>query len=421
MKAKLIVHAAQIATPVGHSARSGRDMDRIALIPDGAVYLEDGVIEKVGATEEVLAGLDGREKSAEVISAEGKCVVPGFVDSHTHFIFAGYRPEEFVDRLAGTPYLSILKRGGGIQSTVKSTRRASFRELYEAGYRRMDGFLRQGVTTLEGKSGYGLDLETELRQLEVMKELQKNHPATLVSTYLGGHAVPPEFAGRAGDYIDEMLRSVLPAVRERNLARFCDVFCEKGVFSVAQSERLLSGARRMGFRLKIHADEISPLGGAELAGRLGAVSADHLLMASKDGIRAIARSGTVATLLPCTAFCLNEPYADAVGMIGGNCAVALASDYNPGSCFTDSVPLILALAVIHMHMSTAEALTALTLNGAAALGLAGRIGSIEPGKEADLLFLRYPDYRFLVYHTGVNIVESVMKKGDFVWRQEKKS
>lgn len=395
-------------------------MDQISLTSDGAVYIEDGVIRETGSTADVLARLNGREKDAELISAEGKCIVPGFVDSHTHFIFAGYRPEEFVNRLAGTSYLSILKQGGGIQSTVKSTRRASFRELYDDGFSRMNSFLSQGVTTLEGKSGYGLDLETELRQLEVMKKLKENHSCSLVSTYLGGHAIPPEYAGHADDYVSEMLQNVLPVIKGKGLAQFCDVFCEKDVFSIQQSERLLKGASALGFRLKIHADEVNDLGGAGLAARVGAISADHLLMASKSGIRALAARGTVATLLPCTAFCLNEPYADARTMINENCAVALASDYNPGSCFTNSIPLIIALAVIHMHMSIAEALTALTLNGAAALDCADRTGSVEPGKTADLLFLQFPDYRFLVYNTGINIVESVMKKGDFVWQRGEK-
>lgn len=420
VEAKLIVHASQIATPTGFQARKGTEMDKVSFIQDGAVYIENGVIIAVGKTEDVLRQIGDKAKNATVIHAEGKCVVPGFVDSHTHFIFGGYRSEEFVKRLHGASYLSILKEGGGIQSTVKSTREASFESLYKDGLERMDDMMQQGVTTLEGKSGYGLDLETEVKQLRVIKKLQETHVCTLKSTYLGGHAVPPEYAERSDAYVDYMVHEVLPVIKQEGLAEFCDVFCEDDVFSIPQSKKLLTGAQQYGFKAKIHADEIVSLGGAELAAEIDAVSADHLLMASDNGIRLLAEKNVTATLLPCTAFCLNKPYANARKMMDAGCAVALASDYNPGSCFTNSIPLIIALAVIHMHMTMAETLTALTLNGAAALDCADCTGSIEPGKQADLLILKYPDYRFLVYHTGKNIVESVMKKGELVWPQMKR-
>lgn len=257
-------------------------------------------------------------------------------------------------------------------------------------------------------------METELRQLEVMEHLNQTHPVEVVSTYLGAHAVPEEYKGRGEEYVDFMIREVLPRVKEQGTARFCDVFCEQNVFSVEQSRRLLLAARELGLSLKLHADEMVCLGGAALAAELGAVSADHLLHTDQRGIDALAQSKTVATLLPATAFCLREPYAPARRMIDAGCAVAVASDYNPGSCYTNSVPLLFALCCLYMQMTVDEAITALTLNGAAALGLAERVGSIEPGKQADLVVLDCPSRHYLPYHTGVNMVERVIKKGKIV-------
>jgi imidazolonepropionase len=414
MEKTLIIHASQIVTPIGFEMKKGKAMHEICLIEDGAIYIEDGIIKEVGSTEKLLSkGLLTSE--CKVIDAEGKCVLPGFVDSHTHFIFGGYRQEEFVKRLQGTPYLDILKAGGGIQSTVKSTREADFESLFSAGLKRLDAMLAQGVTTVEGKSGYGLGLETELRQLKVIKACGDNHPMDVAATYLGAHAVPKEYAGKGDDYVAYMIREVLPEVKKQELAEFCDIFCEEGVFDVTQSKKLLEAAKQLGLKIKIHADEIVQLGGGELAAELGASSADHLLMVSDKGIASLAENNVVATLLPATAFCLAKPYAKARQMIDAGCAVALASDLNPGSCFTNSIPLLFALAAIHMKMTPEEALTAMTLNGAAALGREKSIGSIEVGKQADLIILGYPDYRFLVYHTGVNVVERVIKKGRLVY------
>lgn len=412
MNGKLIVNASQIVTNRGRAFAKGPSMADVTVIENGCIVVEDDRIKAVWTQEQCRDRL--RDMSGyEVVNAAGKCVLPGFVDSHTHFIFGGYRPAEFIRRLKGETYLGILREGGGIRSTVRATRSASNEELFTRGKKRLDSMLLQGVTTVEGKSGYGLDLETELTMLNVMNALNCSHPVDIVTTYLGAHAVPEEQKS-AGAYVDYIIGTVLPGVREAGLAEFCDVFCEDGVFSLSQSKKLLRAAKKMGFKLKIHADEMVPLGATELAVKLGATSADHLLAASEEGIEALARGGTVATLLPCTAFCLKKPYAKARRMIDGGCAVALASDFNPGSCFTDSIPLLLALAVIHMDMSVEEAITAITLNGAAALGRADQIGTIEPGKKADLVFLKYPDYRFLVYHTGMNIVENVMKSGEFV-------
>ncbi|CAM3224168.1 imidazolonepropionase [Sporolactobacillus spathodeae] len=408
----MLVHAAEIATPTGKEAVSGSAMNQLQVIHDGAVVIEAGIIQAVGPTETILKNYDSSQYS--VIDATNQSIVPGFVDSHTHFVFGGYRPDEFLMRLSGKSYMEIMEAGGGIENTVQATRSSSFDELYQSGFERLDEMLAFGVTTVEGKSGYGLDHDNEIKQLGVMQKLNASHPVDVVSTFLGAHAVPREFAGRNSDYIDFLISDVLPEVASQKLADYCDAFCEKGVISIDDSRRLLAKAKALGMRLKLHADEIEQLGGAELAAELGAASADHLLEASDTGIGRLAEADVVATLLPATAFCLNKPYAPARKMIDQGCAVALASDLNPGSCFTGSVPLIFSLACIYMKMSVAEALTAFTLNGAAALNRADRIGSIEVGKEADLLLLKYPSYSYLVYKTAVNCVDRVIKKGKVI-------
>ena len=346
-------------------------------------------------------------------NARGKCLLPGFVDSHTHFVFGGERAEEFSWRLKGESYMSIMERGGGIVSTVKATRECSFIQLRS----KAEVFLRQmsnmGVTTVEGKSGYGLDKETELLQLKVMRSLNNDEHkrVDIVSTFLGAHAVPEEYKGCTDEYLDFIISDVLPCVAKNELAEFCDVFCEQGVFSVEQSRRLLQAAKEYGLGLKLHADEIVPLGGAELAAELSAVSADHLLHASDAGIRAMRDAGTVATLLPLTAFALKEPYARGREMIDSGCAVALATDLNPGSCFSGSIPLTFALACIYMHLTIEETITALTLNGAAALNRADSIGSIEVGKKGDFVVLNSDNYHFLPYYVGMNCVNTTIKEG----------
>jgi imidazolonepropionase len=408
----IIRNAAQLVTCSGFAARRGAGMADLKVIEDGALVIEKGLIKAVGPSAEILSGLNLQDYT--VLDASGKAVLPGFVDSHTHFLFAGYRPEEYSWRLGGMPYMEIMQKGGGIVNTMAATRQASRRELLALGRRRLDAMLAMGVTTVEGKSGYGLEQETEIKQLEVMADLNAGHPMDIVPTFLGAHAVPPEYKGRADDYLDDLIRNVLPVVAQRRLAQCCDVFCEKGVFSVAQSRRLLLAAREHGLQLKLHADEIASLGGAELSAELKALSADHLLQASDAGLEAMARAGVIATLLPGTAFSLREPYARARWMIAHGCAVALATDFNPGSCFTFSIPLIFALAVLHMGMTPEEAVTALTINGAAALGRADRIGSLDPGKAGDAVILAYPSYLFIPYHLGINIVQTVIKAGEVV-------
>jgi imidazolonepropionase len=409
----VIEHASQLVTCSGFEAKQGKDMNALHVIQDGAVIIEGGIIKDVGNTGAVLAGFD--RTGFTTIDARHKAVLPGFVDSHTHFVFGGYRAEEFSWRLRGDSYMEILSRGGGILSTVEATRNATHEQLFESGKKRLDSMLSFGVTTVEGKSGYGLDRQTEIKQLQVMADLDDHHPMDIAKTFLGAHALPPAYKGRESAFVDYLIEKVMPEVRDRKLAEFCDVFCEKNVFSISESRRLLQKAKEMGFKLKIHADEIVRLGGAELAAELGAVSADHLLRASDDGIRRIAERKVVATLLPGTAFSLKEAYARARYMIDHHCAVALATDLNPGSCFTESIPLIFALATLYMDMTPEEAITSLTINGAAALDRADTMGSIDVGKQGDLVILEFPSYDYIPYHLGVSTVEKVVKKGQVVF------
>ena len=405
----LIRNASQVVTCSGFEAKKGKAMSDVGVIEDGAVAVSNGIITHVGPTEEVLRQVNVEDYLE--VNANGRTLLPGFVDSHTHFVFGGYREEEFSWRMKGDSYMSIMERGGGIVNTMNATRSTSYDDLFGDAYDRLDTMMDMGVTTVEGKSGYGLDLATELIQLRVMKELNDDHPLDVVSTFLGAHAVPPEFAGRTDAYVDYIIEEVLPHIRSERSVTFCDVFCEQGVFSVEQSERLLKAARSQRLKLKLHADEIVPLGGAGLAAELSAVSADHLLHASDADIRAMADKGVVATLLPLTAFALKEPYARGREMIDAGCAVALATDLNPGSCFSGSIPLTFALACIYMKMSIEEAITALTLNGAAALNRADSIGSIEVGKKGDFVVLNTDNYHFLPYYVGMNCVNTTIKGG----------
>ncbi len=411
MTENLIIFNARVVTPIGFSARCGKEMGELCIIDNATIEVTDGIISYVGPSRG--ESRDGYYQRYWHYNARGKCLLPGFVDSHTHFVFGGERAEEFSWRLKGESYMSIMERGGGIVSTVKATRECNFIQLRS----KAESFLKQmsamGVTTVEGKSGYGLDKDTELLQLKVMRSLNNDEHkrVDIVSTFLGAHAVPEEYRGRTDEYIDFIIRDVLPCVAKGELAEFCDVFCEQGVFSVEQSRRLLQAAKKYGLGLKLHADEIVPLGGAELAAELSAVSADHLLHASDEGIRAMRDAGTVATLLPLTAFALKENYARGREMIDAGCAVALATDLNPGSCFSGSIPLTFALACIYMQLTIEEAITALTLNGAAALNRADSIGSIEVGKKGDFVVLNTDNYHFLPYYVGMNCVNTTIKEG----------
>lgn len=413
----LIKNAKEIVTCSGFKAKQGRDMSDLHIIEDGAVVIEEGRIKAVGKNDEILKSFD--EKNYEVIDAAGKAVLPGFVDSHTHLVFGGYRAEEFSWRLRGDSYMDIMQRGGGIVNSVKATREASTEELLEVGVSRLDSMLSFGVTTVECKSGYGLDLETEIKQLKVMKELDSGHPLDIISTFMGAHATPVEYKGRTDDYVDYIINEMMPLVARESLAEFSDVFCEKNVFSIEQTRRIQNRAKELGFKIKLHADEIVQFGGGELAAELGATSADHLLQVSDRGIEDMSKAGVVATLLPCTAFSLKESFARGRKMIDMGCAVALATDFNPGSCFCESIPLVFALAALQMNIGIEEAVTALTINGAAAIDRAHEIGSIDPGKKGDMLILEFPSYKFIPYHIGVSTVEKVIKNGRLAFDKKK--
>lgn len=412
MRKNIIIEHATMVTPLGREARRGAAMGELSVTPDATVIVTDGIIEYAGPTEGRPATRP--DEHYTLLDAHGNVLLPGFVDSHTHLIFGGFRPDEFGWRLRGESYMSIMERGGGIQSTVNATREASEDELVEKAQWFIDRMSEMGVTTVEAKSGYGLDSDTELKMLDAIERLacKTGQRAEVVATFLGAHAVPREYAGRTGEYVDLIINEMLP--RFKGKAKCCDVFCEKNVFELEDSRRLLEAAAAMGYSLKLHADEIVTLGGGELSASLGALSADHLLHVSDEGVKAMAEAGVVATLLPLTAFALKEPYAPARKFIEAGAAVALATDLNPGSCFSGSIPLTIALACIYMKMTVEETITALTLNGAAALGMADRIGSIEPGKRGDFVMLGCDNYNVLPYYVGMNCVKTTIFDGRIV-------
>lgn len=415
----LIRHIGQLVTPEGYKALRGAAMGQLKIINNAAIYIRDGIIQQVGNDAELAAMLAHRLDEIEIISAHHKCVMPGIVDPHTHFLFAGAREKEFTNRLKGKPYLEILAEGGGICATMRATREAGEPELYAKAKALLVKMLRMGITTIEGKSGYGLDKENELKMLRVLKKLQQREPVNLVTTFLGAHAIPPEYQDNSDGYVEYIINEMLPVIAEEGLAEFTDVFCEKGVFSNEQTRKILSAAKQAGMKVKMHADEMHSSGGAGLAVDMDCFSADHLLAISEADVEKIAASDTVAVLLPATAFCMRKNFAPARKMIDKGAIVALASDYNPGSCYTYSVPLIIALAVISMNMSLEEVITAMTLNAAAAIDRAAAVGSIQPGKKADLLILDTLDYRNLVYETGINLVGQVIKDGKCVMQVDR--
>lgn len=401
----LIIENARVVTPLGRSALKGEAMGHLKEIPDATIVIENGRIKYVGDKEG-----SPKLEEADVFDAKGNVALPGFVDSHTHLIFGGFRPDEFEWRLKGDSYMSIMERGGGIQSTVNATKTTSEEDLLKKAEWFLHRMSEMGVTTVEAKSGYGLDFDTERKMLKVIRQLKEKSDnfIDIIPTFLGAHAVPPEYKGNTAGYVDALIE-MMPEFRD--LAKFCDVFCEKNVFEIEESRRLLKAARDKGYKLKLHADEIVTLGGGELSAELKAVSADHLLHVSDEGIKRMAEAGVVATLLPLTAFALKEPFAPARKFIEAGCAVALATDLNPGSCFSGSIPLTIALACIYMNMSVEETITALTLNGAAALDMADEVGSIEVGKRGDIIILGSDNYRVLPYYVGMNCVLTTIFAG----------
>ncbi|MFC0189735.1 imidazolonepropionase [Fictibacillus aquaticus] len=403
----ILIHSCQVIAP--QSSRGplkGEEMAELHVIENGAVGIKDGKIAFVGTAEEA-AGLQAAEK----IDASGKLLSPGLVDPHTHLVFGGSREHEMALKQQGVPYLDILAQGGGIHSTVRSTKQASHEDLYEKGFFHLNRCLSYGVTTMEVKSGYGLDRETELKQLETAVKLNENHPIDIVSTFLGAHAIPEEYRGRPEAFLEEML-TLLPEIKQRNLAEFVDIFCETGVFTVEQSKRYLEKAKAYGFGVKIHADEIDPLGGTEMACEIGAVSADHLVGASEEGVRMLGETDTIAVLLPGTTFYLNkDSFAPARSIIESGGAVALSTDFNPGSSPTENIQFIMTLAALKLKLKPEEIWNAVTVNAAHAIGRGETAGSLEIGRDADLVLWDAPNYHYIPYHYGVNHVNTVWKKG----------
>lgn len=408
-----IKHIGQLATVAhdGTGAKKGKEMADLKIIEDGAILFGSGVILAVGTTEQLKEEYAADIQEAMVVNAHGRLVTPGLVDPHTHVAYGGSREKEFEMRLQGKSYMDIMNAGGGIHATMRMTREASEDELFDQTIKRLDSFLKHGVTTVEGKSGYGMDLETELKQLRVMKKLQQSHAIDLVPTFMGAHAVPTEYKGREDEFVDIIIQEMLPVIAEEGLAEFNDVFCEKDVYTPEQSERILEAGKKLGLTPKIHADEIVSYGGAELAAKVGAISAEHLLKASDEGIKAMAEAGVIACLLPATALYLREDAAQGRKMIDEGVAVAISTDCNPGSSPTVSMPLVMNLACISMRLTPAEALTAATYNAACAINRQDTVGSLEKGKKADIVMWDVKSYQELQYLFGVNHVQSVWKNG----------
>lgn len=421
MRPLFVRRARQLVTLAGSSAAPlvKEKMSDLAIMENGSVWIEQGTIAAVGPDDELARQFADRLAEAEVIDAKGKTVTPGLVDPHTHLVYAGSREHEWTMRLGGATYMEIMNAGGGIHATTNATRQASEEALYDESKQRLDQFLLHGVTTVEAKSGYGLSLEHELKQLETAKRLDDTHPVDVVSTFLGAHAVPPEWKHTPDEYVRLIIDEMIPEVSRRGLAEFNDVFCERGVFTPNEARRILEAGKAYGLTPKIHADEIEPYGGAELAAEVGAISADHLLRASDEGIRRMAERGVIGVLLPGTAFFLMTQAADARRLIDAGVPVALATDCNPGSSPTVSLPLVMSLACLHMGMTPAEAIAAATINAAHAIGRAHLVGSLEPGKKADLVIFQVPNYVQVMYYYGINHIETVIKNGKVVVKEGK--
>jgi imidazolonepropionase len=413
MEADLVIrNAREVVTTTGASSAplSGQQMRGVTVIPNGFVAAHNGKIIAVGAEAE-LKGKIQLSAGARVIDAEQRVVIPGLVDPHTHLLFAGAREDEFLMRVAGESYMAIARAGGGIGRTVTETRKAGAQELMARGLKNLAMVMRQGTTTIEIKSGYGLSTATELEMLRVTRDLERQSPATIVSTFLGAHALAPEYKGRPDDFVEMVATEMLPAVKQENLAEYCDIFCEKGAFTVDQSRVVLKAAADLDFGIKIHGNELSASGGCALAAEMKAVSVDHCNFATPDELASMRAAGTIAVTLPGTPFFLLAPrYADGRMIIDTNVPLALATDYNPTSSIS-SMPFVMFLACRYMHLDPVEALCGATINAAHAVGLADRVGSLEPGKSADALILDVEDFRHIPFYVGRDIVDLVVKSG----------
>ncbi|MBQ3062026.1 MAG: imidazolonepropionase [Clostridia bacterium] len=407
----LIRNIGTLQTPVGSFKHGGEKQGENIKLHNAAILVEDGIIKAITSDGALPEGAD---KAEIAIDAQGRLVTPGLVDCHTHMVFGGYRQGEIPLKLRGAGYLDILKAGGGILDTVGKTRAATEDELFAKSMAFLNEMIHLGVTTVESKSGYGLDLENELKQLRVNQRLNKAHKMDVVSTFLGAHAIPEEYKGRADEYIDMLCNEVLPAVKEQGLADFVDVFCEDSVFDVAQSRKMLKAGQKLGLRARIHADEIEEIGGAVLSGEVGAVSAEHLIATGEKGMASMAKGGVIADLLPATSFYLNKTFAPARRMIKLGIPVAIASDFNPGSCPSLNLQLAMSMGYIKYRMTPEEVLSAVTINAACSCGLEDKIGTLEEGKQADIVIWNAPDMEMLVYRFGSNMAGTVIKKGEVV-------
>jgi len=411
----LITNASELVTLQGRSQKPalGVQMRDLGITRKGSLAIHNGKIAATGKASEIERNFSGKE----CMDATGEVVMPGFVDPHAHLVFAGSREDEFEMRIEGASYMEILQKGGGILNTVRETRNASEEQLIEGCKKTLDVMLEHGTTTVEAKSGYGLTLKDEQKCLKVIQRLNKEHPVAVVSTFLGAHAIPPEYERNADEYVKLIIDEMIPAVANQKLAEFCDVFCEKGVFNRDQSRQILLHGKTYCLKPKLHADEMTYFGGAELAAEVEAVSAEHLLFASNNGLKAMAEKDVVAVLLPAAAFSLMlGKYANARKMIEIGVAVALGTDFNP-SCWVENQQIVISLACRQMKMTPAEAITATTINAAHAINRAHEIGSLEPGKKADVVILNIPNHNFLGYRFGANLVEKVIKEGKLVVEQ----
>jgi imidazolonepropionase len=411
MSSLFIKNIGTLQTPVGNYPHKGEEQGQNQVMRDVAIEIREGIIQAIYTSEDLLPE---EEDFDMILDAEGNLVTPGLVDGHTHLVFGGYRQHEIPLKLKGASYLEILKSGGGILDTVRKTREATFEELYEKSEEFLDEMMAMGVTTCEAKSGYGLDRDTEIRTLEVIAELKENHPMDMVATYMGAHAIPPEYEGRGNEYIDVLCKEVMEEAALHKLAQYVDVFCEASVFDPDQSERYLKMAQALGLGIRIHADEIEEMGGSQLAGRMKAASAEHLIAIGEDGIQALARGGTIAMLLPATSFYLGKNFAPARKMIDAGVPVAMATDFNPGSSPSLNLGFVMNLGYLKYGLTPEEVLTAVTINPACALGMEKQVGTLEVGKQGDLVIWNAPDMEMLCYRYGSNLALGVVKKGQLV-------
>jgi len=405
MSKLLLTNIGMLATPTGTAAKSGPEQGNIQILKDAWVLVEDGIIAQVGT------GTAPEVADAQVVDAEGKLVTPGLVDAHTHLIFGGWRQNELGMKLHGKTYLEIQNAGGGIQSSTNATRGSTEEELTQKAAKALDEMLSLGTTTVEAKSGYGLATEHELKALQVIKNLNERHVMDIVPTFMGAHLVPKEYKENRKEYIRLVCEEMMPLVAQQGIAKFNDVFCEADTFDVDEARQVLEAGLKYGLRPKIHADEIEAIGGSVLAGELGAISAEHLIVCPPEGIESLAKGGVIACLLPATSFNLGATFAPARDMVNAGVPVAMATDFNPGSCPCLNLQFVINLGCLKYRLTPEEVLTAVTLNGAAAIDLADKVGSVEPGKQGDLVIWDAPDLDYICYRLGSNLVKTVIKKG----------